>query len=172
MIVHRRSDYVMTNREFFLSRWEPEQPAFLRVLRALPADKLDYKPHERSASAGDLAWQLSEELRVLAGVTESGDINWESGSRPATLDEIVAAYEANSDSVRKLVSSMPDSRWDGPGRFLFGGHEAWKASISSVFWGFLLDAIHHRGQLSAYIRPMGGKVPSIYGPSADDTGGM
>lgn len=87
----------MTNREFFLSRWEPEQPAFLRVLRALPADKLDYKPHERSTSAGDLAWQLSEELRVLAGVTDSGDINWESVSRPATLDEIVAAYEANAD---------------------------------------------------------------------------
>src|ERR1043166_3841846 len=101
MISSRRSDSDMTNREFFLSRWEPEQPAFLRVLRALPADKLDYKPHERSTSAGDLAWQLAEELRVLAGVTESGDINWESGSRPATLDEIVAAYEANADSVRK-----------------------------------------------------------------------
>jgi uncharacterized damage-inducible protein DinB len=162
----------MSNREFFLSRWEPEQPAFLRVLRALPADKLDYKPHERSTSAGDLAWQLAEELRVLGGVNESGDINWESGSRPATLDEIVAAYEANSAKVRTLVSTMDDARWDGEGRFLFGGHEAWKASVGSIFWGFLLDSIHHRGQLSAYIRPMGGKVPSIYGPSADDTGGM
>ena len=67
---------------------------------------------------------------------------------------------------------MADARWDGEGRLLFGGHEVMKSSVGSIFWGFLLDAIHHRGQLSAYIRPMGGKVPSIYGPSADDTGGM
>ena len=162
----------MTISQLLLPEFDQEMASTRKVLELLPEGKLDYKPHARSTSAGDLAWQLAEELRVLGGATESGDINWESGSRPATLDEIVSAYEANADSVRKLVTTMDDARWDGPGRFLFGGHEAWKASLSSIFWGFLLDAIHHRGQLSAYIRPMGGKVPSIYGPSADDTGGM
>src|ERR1043166_2703044 len=100
MIRHRRSDYVMTNREFFLSRWEPEQPAFLRVLRALPADKLDYKPHERSTSAGDLAWQIAEEFRVLSELKEDGSVKWEARPRPATRDEIVAAYEASADRLR------------------------------------------------------------------------
>src|SRR5437763_14278880 len=99
----------MTNREFFLSRWEPEQPAFLRVLRALPADNLDYKPHERSASAGDLAWQLAEELRVLSEVDESGAINWEAKPRPATLDEIVAAYEAKTERLRPVVGPTDDA---------------------------------------------------------------
>jgi uncharacterized damage-inducible protein DinB len=161
----------MSNRMFYLQRWESDQPAFVRVLRALPADKLDYKPHERSASAGDLAWQLAEELRVLSEVDESGAINWEAKSRPATLDEIVAAYEANAERLRSLVGSMDDARWDGEARFLFGGQEAWKSTVGDIFWGFFLDSVHHRGQLSAYIRPMGGKVPSIYGPSADDSGG-
>ena len=161
----------MSNRTFYLQRWEPDQPAFVRVLRALPADNLDYKPHERSSSAGDLAWQLAEELRVLSEVDESGAINWEAKPRPASLDEIVAAYEANAERLRSVVGSMEDARWDGEGRFLFGGQEAWKATVSDIFWGFFLDSIHHRGQLSAYNRPMGGKVPSIYGPSADDSGG-
>jgi uncharacterized damage-inducible protein DinB len=162
----------MSNREFYSKRWEPEVPAFVRVLRALPADKLDYKPHERSTSAGDLAWQVTEELRVLTAVDDGGVINWESRPRPGTLDEIVAAYEENVTNHRAKLATLDDARWDGEGRFLFGGHEAWKSTIGDIFWGFLFDAIHHRGQLSAYIRPMGGKVPSIYGPSADDTGGM
>ncbi|HXH41091.1 MAG TPA: DinB family protein [Thermoanaerobaculia bacterium] len=161
----------MSNRTFYEQRWGQDQPAFVRVLRALPADQLDYKPHERSASAGDLAWQLAEEIRVLAEVDASGAINWEARPRPSTLEEIASAYEKNSEKLRSVVSTMDDSRWDGEGRFLFGGQEAWKSTIGDIFWGFFLDSIHHRGQLSAYIRPMGGKVPSIYGPSADDSGG-
>jgi uncharacterized damage-inducible protein DinB len=161
----------MTNRTFYLKRMEPEIPVFLRVMKALPADKLDYKPHERSTSAGDLAWQIAEELRVLAEITDANDINWESRPRPATLDEIVAAYEANAERLRTVVGNLSDARWDGEARFLFGGQEAWKSTAGDMFWGFLFDAIHHRGQLSAYIRPMGGKVPSIYGPSGDDNGG-
>ena len=46
----------------------------------------------------------------------------------------------------------------------------WSDTLENMFWGYLFDMVHHRGQLSAYLRPMGGKVPSIYGPSADDSG--
>jgi uncharacterized damage-inducible protein DinB len=51
-----------------------------------------------------------------------------------------------------------------------GDAPAWETTIDGFVWGFLFDAVHHRGQLSTYLRPMGGKVPSIYGPSADDSG--
>jgi uncharacterized damage-inducible protein DinB len=50
------------------------------------------------------------------------------------------------------------------------GKVAWEAPLGDMMWSFLFDAIHHRGQLSSDLRPMGGKVPSIYGPSADDPG--
>jgi uncharacterized damage-inducible protein DinB len=50
------------------------------------------------------------------------------------------------------------------------GTPVWEAPLGDMLWGFLFDAIHHRGQLSAYLRPMGAKVPSIYGPSGDDPG--
>ncbi|HZV12602.1 MAG TPA: DinB family protein [Candidatus Kapabacteria bacterium] len=52
------------------------------------------------------------------------------------------------------------------------GTVVWEATLGNMCWGLLHDAIHHRGQLSSYLRPMGAKVPSIYGPSADDQGGM
>jgi uncharacterized damage-inducible protein DinB len=51
------------------------------------------------------------------------------------------------------------------------GKVLWEASLGDMLFGFLFDAVHHRGQLSSYLRPMGSKVPSIYGPSGDDPGG-
>jgi len=51
---------------------------------------------------------------------------------------------------------------------MFGGQEIMKETGYDNAWGFLLDAIHHRGQLSTYLRPMGSTVPAIYGPSGDE----
>jgi uncharacterized damage-inducible protein DinB len=162
----------MSNLEFYTKHWEQDHPAFERVLRALPAEKLDYKPHERSSSAGDIAWQIAEELRSLSDVIETGVVNWQTNPRPATLDEIVAAYGKNADRHRACLKAADDAKWNGEGRMLYEGHEVMKSTVGGICWSFFLDAIHHRGQLSSYIRPMGGKVPSIYGPSADDSGGM
>jgi uncharacterized damage-inducible protein DinB len=53
-------------------------------------------------------------------------------------------------------------------RFLYQGNVVMERPTVEFLWDFMFDAIHHRGQLSAYLRPMGAKVPSIYGPSADD----
>jgi uncharacterized damage-inducible protein DinB len=162
----------MSNLKFYTKLWEQDNPAFVRVLRALPADQLDYKPHERSSSAGDIAWQIAEELRSLCDLIDTGEVNWQTTKRPATLDEIVNAYEANATRHRAALASADDAKWDSPGRMLYEGQEVMKSKIGDMCFSFFLDAIHHRGQLSAYIRPMGGKVPSIYGPSADDSGGM
>jgi uncharacterized damage-inducible protein DinB len=158
------------SREYFAKKWEDEQPAFGRVLRALPADQLAYKPHERSSSAGDIAWQLVEEQRQLALMIETGEMRWEPRPRPATLDEIVAAWDTATADLRKLIARIDDAKWGGPTSYILDGAVFHTSTIEDSLWGFLLDMVHHRGQLSAYIRPMGGKVPSIYGPSADDQG--
>jgi uncharacterized damage-inducible protein DinB len=160
----------MDNREYYIHRWELEQPKFAKVIRAIPDGQLDYKPHERSTSAGDLAWQLAEEQRVLIGLLENGEIQFEMGPRPGTAEEIAKAYEAATETLRERLKNVDETRWKGEGKFLWGGKEVGKNSVMEYMWGFLLDLIHHRGQLSTYLRPMGGKVPSIYGPSADDNG--
>jgi uncharacterized damage-inducible protein DinB len=157
--------------EFFVQRWEAEQPAFSKVLRALPDGPLTYKPHERSTSAGDLAWQLAEEQRVLSEMIDTGVARWEARPTPATVAEIVSAWDAATATLRERLKSVDEAKAAGKAEFLMGGQSVWTDTVGGMLWGFLFDMVHHRGQLSTYLRPMGGKVPSIYGPSADDNGG-
>lgn len=160
----------MSTREFFIKRWEAELPAFGKVLRAVPENQLAYKPHERSAAAGALAWQLAEEQKQLVELLETGQVVFEITPHPSKTRDIVAAWDKATDTLRKRLQSADEARWSGPGKFLMGGKVAWSDTVESIVWGYLFDMVHHRGQLSVYLRPMGGKVPSIYGPSADDAG--
>jgi uncharacterized damage-inducible protein DinB len=154
------------NRDFFVSRLEMEIPAFVKVLEALPADKLDYKPHERCTAAGTLAWQLAREVDGLRQLFETGDIN-DGPSKCPSRDEIVAAFQKNAAQAVESAKKVAEDRWNGDGRFLWDGQVVWPDKVTNLAWGFLFDMVHHRGQLSSYIRPMGGRVPSIYGPSGD-----
>jgi len=160
----------MNNREFFIQRWEGEQPAFIKVLRAIPDKQLAYRPHERSSAAGALAWQLAEEQKQLCELLSSGQIHFELKVHPEKVSDIVAAYEKATSELRALLKSATEERWSGAGNFLVDGKVSWSDSVQNLCWGYLFDMVHHRGQLSAYLRPMGGKVPAIYGPSADDSG--
>ena len=159
----------MNVSEFFVKTWESEMPAFGRVLRALPADKLDYRPHEKSASAGGIAWQLVVEHRALGELAEKGVYNWDMSGRPETLDGIVAAWDEATNDLRQRLAGFDEAKAAAQVKIVMGEH-SWGSSLGDMLWSFLLDMIHHRGQLSSYIRPMGGKVPSIYGPSGDEAG--
>ena len=160
----------MSNREFFIKRWEAEQPVFLKVLRAVPDKQLAYKPHERSAAAGALAWQLAEEQKQLCELLDTGQVAFVVTPAPKNVSDIVAAYEKATKDLRARLQSATDEKWSGPGKFLSEGKVVWSDTVQNICWGYIFDMVHHRGQLSAYLRPMGGKVPSIYGPSADDSG--
>lgn len=159
----------MSTPQFFADRLAAELPAFNRVIRALPAEKLDYQPHEKNKAAGDLAWQLVTEMAGLVDLFNTGDINYVASPHPSG-SEIVENFEQNGQKALDAAQAVSEERWNSPGRFLWAGQVAWEDKVSEIAWGFLLDMIHHRGQLSVYIRPMGGRVPAIYGPSGDDAG--
>ena len=156
----------MTDREFFLARRKVELPAFVNVLKALPADQLDYKPHPNSPSARQLAWLLAGELRSAVDACEKGATSFPSDPAPDHA-AIVAAFERNYADLVARVSAMDEAAWERPVKLSAGGKVVMEQPAREFVWMLFFDAIHHRGQLSAYIRPMGGKVPSIYGPSAD-----
>ncbi len=160
----------MTTEELFVKRWESEQAAFIKVLRAVPDGRHDYRPHERSTAAGALAWQLAKEQRGLVELLERGEARWEDSAPPATTAEIVEVWETATAALREKLGSLTEEKAAGPGSFLMGDVPVWTEPLGMMLWGFLFDMVHHRGQLSAYLRPMGAKVPSIYGPSADDSG--
>lgn len=159
----------MSTREFFIQRWESELPAFGKVLKAVPENQLTYRPHERSTPAGALAWQLAEEQKQLSELLDTGSVVFEMKPHPSKND-IVAAWDAATEQLRQRLKAADDKKWGGPAKFVMGGNEVWTDTVENMFWGYLFDMVHHRGQLSAYLRPMGGKVPAIYGPSADDNG--
>lgn len=159
----------MNSREYFGQRLKAERPAFLRVFQAVPAGEAGYRPHPRSMSAGDLVWLLADELHDACALVERSEVNYAQKPAPA-VDESIAAYERNASELQKLIERLDDAGWETKARFLMDGKLMWEAPLGEMLWGFLFDAIHHRGQLSAYLRPMGGKVPSIYGPSGDDPG--
>jgi uncharacterized damage-inducible protein DinB len=160
----------MTNIEFCISRRHAERAAFLRVLRALPEGRLDYRPHPRCKTAAEIAWTIATEEADLATLLDTGKVDFNDTTPAATLSEIVATYERNAAAVDERIARQTPEAWEKKGQFLMGGVPVWETTIGEFAWGFLFDAVHHRGQLSAYLRPMGGKVPSIYGPSGDDPG--
>ena len=161
----------MDDRELFLRVWQDEAPRFRRVLEALPEGQLDFRPHERSRSARELAWTIADMTSLLATFLRTGEARWELQTPPASLEGIVSAYDRAALAVARELANADDGRWDGStGRLLAQGELAWEAPFREMAWGYLFDLIHHRGQLSVYIRPMGGRVPAIYGPSGDSPG--
>lgn len=162
----------MSTLAYCLERRKAERKAFVRVLQAVPQEGRDYRPpgDAKARSAADLAWTIAAEEAALAVLLDTGSVDWKETPAPATNAEIVSRYEASASAVDEKLAKLDSAGWDRNGTFMMGGVPVWEDKISGFAWGFLFDAIHHRGQLSTYLRPMGSKVPSIYGPSADDSG--
>ncbi len=160
----------MSTRDFFVQRWEQELAAFGKVLRAVPDGQLAYRPHERSTCAGALAWQLADEQKQLCDLLDKGEVRLDIKPYPKKTSDIVAAWDQATDDLRKRLKKIDDKKWSSKANFVVDGKVVWSDSVENMLWGYLFDMVHHRGQLSAYLRPMGGKVPAIYGPSADDMG--
>ena len=157
----------MTNREFHVQCRKNETGAFHRVLNALPPDKWDYTPHEKSQSASTIVWTLVGEIQALTDLIDKGEFSF--GAPPdATPAHLIEQFGTTWDTLLDRIEKMDDAAWNRSGRFVMNGEVRMEMPVSAFLWLFFFDAIHHRGQLSTYIRPMGGKVPSIYGPSGDD----
>ena len=156
---------------FILGTIEREHAATLRVLRAVPEGKEDYSPDSKSMNAIDLAWHTaSSELYFLNSMAAGGfpEGTSDDGKRPASIKsgaDVAAWYEKEWPQVVEKVKALSPEQCV----VVLNFHDMFKMPVFA--WGQLAitHSIHHRGQLSAYLRPMGGKVPSIYGPSADVT---
>jgi len=157
----------MTNREFFVHMASAEFPRFLGVLQATPATRLDYRPHERSRSAQELIAHLIGHEQDLVELAETGDINHRMQVPFTDLEDAIRIYREAHEAAKRALAAVDDSGWDAIGKFMVQGNVVMEASRRDLAWMLLMDAVHHRGQLSTYLRPMGGTVPSIYGPSAD-----
>jgi uncharacterized damage-inducible protein DinB len=158
----------LSTREFLIARRNAEYPAFCRVLDALPKDQWDYKPHERSPSARGLIWTLAAEAAGCCDIVRQGHVDGPLPKSPADADQTRAIFDSSYQELTRLVSGLDDTAWSRNAQVRVGGKPIMDMPLGELLWFFFFDAIHHRGQLSTYIRPMGGRVPGIYGPSGDD----
>src|SRR5262249_50367724 len=151
---------------FFLQTMEMEHPATRKIIAAVPDGGKGYKPDDKARTGHELAWHLATaEIWFMDGIL-NGAFSMDGGepATPATIGEIMSWYDSNyKDRVAKL-KALPAEKLVVPIPF-FG-----MAPMPAVMYlSFLtLHTAHHRGQLSTYLRPMGSKVPSIYGGSADE----
>ncbi len=157
----------MDQKALFLKYWDKEAPATRKVLSRIPEGS-DYRPDPKSRTAREIAWLIVREEIALGNGMEKGAFEWAEVPAPATMKEILAAYDQHHDDVTRRLNAADAARWEGKVPFVYEGQEVMSAPGYENAWGFLLDMIHHRGQVSTYLRPMGSTVPQIYGPSADE----
>lgn len=150
------------DKDSFISHFNRESETTKNVLKAIPTEKFDFKPTEVLRTAAEIA--------LILPVTESVMPMLAMGELPKdwppdvykNSKELVSAFEKNHKAAVKAISAISEEDLQKPMDF-------WGQTIRRIdaLWIFLLDNVHHRGQLTVYIRMFGGVVPSIYGPTLE-----
>ena len=104
-------------------------------------------------------------------MVEQGRVEWQPVEPPNAVEAVKRAFDEAYRGLDERLARLDDEAWRKTVQLLAGGKVVSERPLGDFLWFFFFDAIHHRGQLSTYIRPMGGKVPAIYGPSADESPG-
>ena len=152
----------MDEKTLFTKFWTNESMTTRKVLARIPEGS-DYRPDPKSRTAQQIAWQIVCEEKMIIDALESGKAEWAPPSMPESMSGVLDAYVKQSDGMGNRWKALSATKWDA--ELDFFGHPR---SSSSMAWSFLFDIIHHRGQITTYLRPMGSKVPQVYGPSGDE----
>jgi uncharacterized damage-inducible protein DinB len=148
--------------QFLLPQLQQESATTRKLLAAVPADHCDYKPSESCMTGLALAGHIAlSEVFFLRGIL-NGAFEWKAIDFQ-TPAEALAYYDENVPALIAEIGNMPGEKLAQPITFAI-----WAEPAVAFLNTALKHTIHHRGQLSSYLRPMGAKVPSIYGPSADE----
>ncbi|MEK7262899.1 MAG: DinB family protein [Bacteroidota bacterium] len=158
----------MSEKDMYVTSLEREVQTTIKVLRNYPSDKMEFTPHERSKKAKDLAWIFVGEQSLMQ-MAMDGEIKFgPMPPAPDSMNEIIAALEASTKQVADRVRNLSDADYNSSVKWFVGPGQMADVRKADVLWFVMMDHVHHRGQFSVYLRMAGGKVPSIYGPSADE----
>jgi len=159
-----------------IAEFDAETARTRKMLDAIPANAdWDYKPHPKSMSLGRLAGHLTDFVGEWAMGTltkdkiEFGaDHKWEPYV-PASKAALLEKFDNGLANTRATLAATTGDKWERNWQFVYAGTAYIDAPKHGVFRATVLNhMIHHRGQLSVYLRLIGAKVPGVYGPSADE----
>ena len=152
----------MDEKSLFTGFWTNESKTTRNVIARIPEGS-DYRPDPKSRTAKEIAWQIVCEEKMIIDALETGKVEWAPPPIPDTMKAVLEAYETQSAGMAHRWSTLPAERWSGNLDFFGKTRPA-----APMAWSFLFDIVHHRGQITTYLRPMGSTVPQIYGPSGDE----
>lgn len=163
---------MITFMKSFLQELEHESIGTRKMLALVPADKMDYKPHEKSMKMKDLATHIADlptwitmgirdhELDFAVSPYNPKDCN--------NADELVAYFNANVDEAKRYLSEHNDSILEDTWTLKSGEIVLMQASKLETIRHAYCQLVHHRAQLGVYLRLLNIPIPGVYGPSADE----
>jgi hypothetical protein len=154
---------------FFRERHRVESVTTASVLSAFPPDELFYAPHPASSTAGATAWTIVRGLRVVQQLLASHTATVSHEHHP-DYQTLITEFHAASGAIAEALLKLTEQDWAEERTVTSNDVTILRQPLGQIVWLFHVDAIHHRGQLSTYLRPLGAAVPSIYGPSGDQPG--
>jgi len=156
-----------------LPEYDHEMTTTRKLLERVPDDKLAWKPHPKSFSLGQLAGHVATipmwgEMTLtkpeidLGGTPPPGDV--------PSKGELLSSFDKNSSATRAALTRITDGELMAPWALKRDGHTIFSMPKAVVWRSFVLNhLVHHRGQLSVYLRMLDVPIPSMYGPSADES---
>lgn len=160
----------MSTRAFLHGLLTQERGLFVKVVQAVLEDGLDYRPDPKARSSRELIEHLIGHNLDMIELIDDGVIHHRNQVPFDSLDGGVKQLDDSFGIIIDKLGAMEEDRWMAMGKFLAGEHVVMEAPCQQLAWMLLLDSVHHRGQLTTHLRPMGSTVPALYGPSADDQG--
>lgn len=158
-----------TPKQQLLEALEREHQTTMNVLRAFPPDQADLRPHPKCKTAKELAWVFVLERGLGKRVmTNTLNTSGEMPAAPATFEEVVTALTSAHRDYLDFLGKYSDDELNEEVTFFVAPKTPGPIPRLSFAWFLLSDEVHHRGQFSIYLRMADGKVPSIYGPTADE----
>lgn len=163
----------MADLNSLLGEFEMESKKTRRLIERVPQEKLSWKPHEKSKSLGELAWHLAMiPERIATAASRNGNFEVRQIPQPpmpASTAEILAGFDQGAVRTTALLSALTDEQLAQPFRMQIGEKTLFEGKRGTFLHTVLIKhVVHHRGQLSVYLRLLDVPVPSIYGPSADE----
>ena len=165
----------MAIKDALLPEFDHEMGTTRRLLERVPEADLKWKPHEKSFSLGQLAghvaniptWVTSTADHTVFDLATIGDAA--RPKEPTSVRELLASFDGNVQNARKKIDELTDGAMLSPWTLKHGGHEIFTMPKAAVLRSFVMNhIIHHRGQLSVYLRLRNVPLPSMYGPTADE----
>ena len=163
----------MTTADALRSEFDRETRATRRYLERVPGDRLEWRPHPKSFTAGDLAAHIVECVRWTDAIFSGDEFNVDPATftpvRVASVPELLDTFDADVARCVRVLAAVGDDSVSRPWRLKIKGSVRFERPKATVFRDFTLShLIHHRGQLSVYLRLLDVPVPGAYGPTADE----